>query len=358
MNESIRVLTVEDMELWKQLYSDSEPKDIHLDPDYITLFDRPIDGTPLLFISKFPKGEVYYPFYKRDFKVLIGGKDLTFTDVISPWLYGGFHYTSDITATEIHETALRFRKYASSNSFISHFSRFNPYHGFPVENVLGDIQEVGRVFPIDLTPGMERIYKESMKPSCLRAVRRSFKIGLRIRISNDMENIRSFHGLYESSMDRKHARSVYHFGLDFQLRMAKRFPDRFLIINAYLDDRIVSGSAFLISNGIIYYFLSARDVEIDDNCSMNRLMMEAMRYGVDAGLQTFDLGGGNRIEGLERFKSSFTPLVKPFFARKVIYDRPRYTELCKVAGIDSQPEYENAEFFPEYRKTINTNKEE
>ena len=285
---------------------------------------------------------IVFPYYQR--------KVESYTDIVSPWYYGGPLYSSGVGYKDLREFYSSFETYCRQSDFVSAFLRYHPYldnhNGTPDSYYT---QPIGQTVWIDLQKSSDDILG-GFSGSRRKRVRKGRASNLRITQDESGERIEEFHTIYIENMKAFHTRPFYFFNLDFLKGLFNSLPNRVFLLNADLHESYVGGSLFLQDNGRMYYYLSARNARISEGNSTSLILFQAAIIGKQKGLSTFDLGGGPLGSSLLEFKRSFTNNTRTLYASKMISSKSKYDALCKDRGI--KPKYHKASFFPEYRATM------
>lgn len=213
-----------------------------------------------------------------------------------------------------------------------------------------ELSNLGTVVWMDLTQDLEYLFDENFEKKSRTAVRKSQKVDVDVHINNE-KHFKTFQEIYTKAMDAKRTRKFYYFSPEFIVELRNNLGSNFTLITVEYNDKIVGGSIFLDKYDKMYYYLSARDPELDTVNALHRIIFEAMKYGKEKGIIRFDLGGGSEGSGLLRFKKGFSKSTYTLYGCKRIFNKKNYEKICKAAGINANRlEFENASFFPEYRK--------
>lgn len=348
------IISISQENKWRELVEKTSYRDIHFLPEYLSLIGKHINASCYLFFYGNDDHYILYPFFKRkinDLPFISENIGETYWDIISPWYYGGLLFYGDIKKDDISNFLSKFNKYCIKENIISEFSRFHPYLNNHKKMVsLINLIKIGNVVWIDLTKNLESIAKSFTK-SCRTAIRKSEKECVDIHINNKDKYLKTFNELYLRAMDAMGVNDFYYFTNDFLSNLKRNLEREFTLITVEYRDRIVGGSIFLHKYDRMYYYLSARDPEHDKVYASNRIIYEAIKYGKEQELKLLDLGGGLKGSGLLKFKKSFSNNIHDLYGWKKVFDKDKYIAICKMAEIEKNDiKFENAPFFPEYRK--------
>jgi CelD/BcsL family acetyltransferase involved in cellulose biosynthesis len=160
--------------------------------------------------------------------------------------------------------------------------------------VHGPLVGVGRPGPayhhhlVDLEPEVEAVQRRFTRRQALQGVRRAQREGVVVEHRTDPEALACFYRLHAATRRRQ--------GIPTQ-------PRRFILSFAGLFDRElgfvslasvggrpIAAAVFLVFNGVLTYKYGASDARFLDRRPNNLLFMEAIRWGCEQGLHTFDMG--------------------------------------------------------------------
>ncbi|MCK4365546.1 MAG: GNAT family N-acetyltransferase [Thermoplasmatales archaeon] len=350
---STEILDINQESIWRELVEKTPDRDIHFSPEYLSVLAKHMNASCHLFIYRFGDSYILYPFLKRKVNDLpFVSEDIgsTYWDISSSWYYGGPLFHGDIKNSDTSNFLSEFNSYCNDADVISEFCRFHPY--LDNQKKLPDsiyMEKIATVVRVNLSRDIDAIFK-SFKPSCRRHIKKSKKFDVTIKISNEDKSLREFYNLYTRSMQSKNARDFYFFSYDFLSNMKKNLCGNFSLFTLEYKDNILAGSIFLHKNRKMYYYLSARDPELDKVDAINRLLYEAIKFGNEQEIECLDLGGGPEGSSLLQFKKSFSDETKELYGYKKTYNREIYQRICGMSGLDTNKlKFEKASFFPEYR---------
>jgi CelD/BcsL family acetyltransferase involved in cellulose biosynthesis len=160
--------------------------------------------------------------------------------------------------------------------------------------VHGPLAGMGRPGPayhqhlVALESDVEAVQRRFTRRQALQGMRRAQREGVVIEHRTDREALASFYRLHAATRRRQ--------GIPTQ-------PRRFILSFAELFDRElgfvslasvggkpIAAAVFLVFNGVLTYKYGASDARFLDRRPNNLLFMEAIRWGCEQGLHTFDLG--------------------------------------------------------------------
>lgn len=228
---------------------------------------------------------------------------------------------------------------------VSLFSRMHPLFVDAIEDEDHRGLQLSDVVVIDVQPVTDvlSLYRGSHR----REIVNSQKFGVRIYIDEKCEHVKEFGDIYRRSMVDLNAANYYHFSDEYFYSLKKSEEFKVIIIFAELDDKKIAGSIFIITGGIMQYYLSGTVAEYRKLAPSKAIIASAHKLAIDLGLSKLILGGGvgSAKDSLFKFKAGFSDLTKPFYIFKKILNDAVYQDLCTVKKIDSN----SISFFPAYR---------
>jgi CelD/BcsL family acetyltransferase involved in cellulose biosynthesis len=158
---------------------------------------------------------------------------------------------------------------------------------------------------LDLRPELEVLWN-AMHDSTHRAIRKSERAGLTVRVAQSEQELRSFFEMHLKI--RKYKYGLLAQPYSFFQNIWRQFVDRqhgFLLL-AIHEDKIVAGDFFLDWKDTLYYKFNA-SLPDDLSCRPNDLLIwEGIQRGKDSGLAYLDFGLSDvDQEGLIRYKRKF-----------------------------------------------------
>lgn len=272
----------------------------------------------------------YFQYIKRDIadEIITLDKN-TYFDIVTPFDYGGFYYTSD----EILEKGLKeFEKKCKQENIISAFFRFNPLirQNFNMLKNHIDIIKVQEHILIDLKSDYKKEFSSEKRRDINKQKRYDYTF-----IKNDSLN--NFYNVYIETMRRINANEYFLFDEE----VLKKLLNYGKIFSINFDNNIVN-SVFILEDDVnIYYFLGGALTSYL-KYGFNSLLLELVADYYSQSKNVFLLGGGK--DGLYKFKKRFSNQRTPFYIGKKVFDKEIYDRLTM------QTNRQNNNFFPQYRK--------
>jgi len=341
-----------DFAKWKDYYNRLEKKGVYHSPEYISCLEKHYQDEAELFLFGNEKEFLYYPYFKRrldklPFSANCHIKLSEFFDIISSWYYGGpLPSSSRLNGSIFKEFIKVFSDYSRQKRWVSEFVRFDPNlgnHSYFVE--LLPVSKNRESVYVDLRQPEDRIWM-NMEGRARTAIQKAKKLGVKVHVSNDINDVTKFCKIYDAEMERKMAQSHYFFSQEFILVLFKTLGSKIKLFYTTVDDTFTSGGIFAYEAGeAVHYYLMATDFDYIRYQANNLILHEAMLYFKRKGAKIFDLQGGR--EGVFNFKKSFSKNRRSFFTCGVIHNLPLYKKLVQYRS-DSSDAMRYA-FFPEYR---------
>ena len=169
----------------------------------------------------------------------------------------------------------------------------------------------------------------------------------------ECDNLDSFIELYYATLNKNEASDYYYFGKEYFEKLKNIEGCNLVLINGYVDGKIIASSVFMCSEKYMHYHLSATNPEFYSYAANNLILACAIEYGMEHGMKWLHLGGGlsgSEKDNLFRFKRSFGRTennLKDFYLGRAIFMPEVYDKLCELSRADG---VENADFFPAYRE--------
>ena len=325
--------------------------DIYFFPAYGTLNEKIEGGRAETFDFVCEYGRVRSVFIKREIPLMPDGE--RYFDAVTPYGYGGPQVVEASDREKLLEAYKEsYISYCRENRIVDEFVRFHPLS----ENALdfGSLYETTynrHTIAIDLTD--EDFAKTQFTPDCRNMIRKAAKKGVSTQIDEDCEHLDDFIRLYYGTMDKNAASDYYYFEKSYFDELRAIENCQVILINAWVEDKIVSSAMFMISGANMHYHLSSTDRAYYSYASNNAVLARAAEYGREKGLSNLHLGGGlssDEKDPLFRFKRSFGRMeknLKDFYIGKAVFLQDEYDLLCRIAKENGA---EQTGFFPAYRE--------
>jgi len=240
-------------------------------------------------------------------------------------------------------------EYFKKNNYVSVFSRLNPFieHQCDVLNNIGSVKQQGKIVNIDLNLDLNT-QRSRFRDRLKTHINKSRRL-CTIREAKTKEDMQSYIDIYHENMDRVKAKNLYYFSESYFQNLLKNDSFKTTVLLAIDNEsgKIIAGSMFISTNGIVQYYLSGTKNEFL-HLTPTKLLIDEMRIkATNKGCKFFNLGGGiggSDDDSLFDFKASFSKDFKEFKLWKYIVNQEVYDELVTKKGIQ-----EESDFFPLYR---------
>lgn len=272
----------------------------------------------------------YFQYIKRDIADEIPTLERnSYFDIITPFDYGGFYYTSE----EILEKGLlAFEQRCKEDGIVSAFLRFNPMleQNYQIIKKYMECIKLQEHIVIDL----QNDYRKNFSKRKIRNIQKAKKQKYKFIIDDNIDN---FYSVYIDSMDRLDADKYF----KFDKKVLEKLCDFGQIFSIYYDNKAVSSLFIIEDENEVYYFLGGT-LSKYLSFGFNSLLFELVCDFYKAKKTLFFLGGGK--DGLYQYKCEFSQTTRPFYIGKKVFDKEIYDRLTL------QTKQQNNNFFPQYRK--------
>jgi serine/alanine adding enzyme len=194
--------------------------------------------------------------------------------------------------------------------------------------------------------------------TCRTRIRKALKNGYTAEVRKascqDLAAGGDFRRLYEGTMQRLDAASVYFFSDDYYWQLREGLGTNLLIAEVRDREGVPVSSALLMRHGhLLHYHLTGSSVD-DSRMGTNNLMLwRAIQFTADQGIAQFHLGGGKgQRDSLFRFKSTFGGRELGYGISGLIIDHELYQDHVESRAKECDTTSETlltSHFFPAYR---------
>jgi hypothetical protein len=270
-------------------------------------------------------------------------------DVISPYGFTGPIFSENIDLIAIKEFWKKVDKWYLKNNVVSEFIRFDlnknrmGYSGL-VEPTLNII--CGKILPANELWG-------NFNKKVRNNVRKALSVGLNAHILHrniTLKKIEEFYEIYSHTMERVNAENIYHYDLDYFVKLITHNPDSCALAIVYMENEPISGELLLISDKIIFSFLGGTQESYFNTRPNDLLKWEVMKWAYKHGFKYYLLGGGRKIcDSLYDYKKKFFPKDEDwiFYTGRKIVNNNVYNILVSQTKVSEDCYLTN--FFPLYR---------
>lgn len=325
--------------------------DIYFLPEYGAINEYIEKGRSQTFEFLCEHGCVRTVFIKRKIPYLLDGEQ--FFDAITPYGYGGpWVVESKDRESLLSAYSDAYRSFCREQRIVDEFVRFHPL----AENALDfeslyEITYNRHTIAVDLTD--DDYSKTQFTPDCRNMIRKATKKGVELEIDEMCAQLDDFIRLYYVTLDKNDASRYYYFEKPYFEELQSIDGCDLILINGYVDGKIIASAMFMCSGENMHYHLSATDPEYYSYAANNAILAQAVEYGRAHRMKWLHLGGGvtsDEKDRLFRFKHNFGRRennLKDFYIGKAVFLPDAYKRLCAIA---KEQGLEPDGFFPEYRK--------
>jgi hypothetical protein len=228
--------------------------------------------------------------------------------------YGGFVYKESLSVQQSFDLTQALVDYSTQNKFerivvtnvpVVYQKRYNQYIDFAfIRNGFQYLKrEVTSV--ITLNVDEDNVLK-LIKPEARTSIRRSEKLGVVIKKSNDFEE---YYDILKSNLAMRHNVQPAH-TLDELKRLKELYPQKIQLYGAYVEGKMVAGVVnFYCNDKVVLVFYISHNPEYQQYRAVNLLFYTIMKDAITRGLEFLDFGlftvNMEPNWGLGKFKESF-----------------------------------------------------
>lgn len=331
-------------------------KDIYFEGDYGKLYENIEYGKTRIFKYEDENGYISNQFIIREIPIKIDNS--IYYDIVTPYGYGGPIIEECIEGKKkslLKGYEKRFNQYCKENNIVSEFVRFHPI----IQNAK-DFESLYNAKCIRKTLGTNLDYKEPVKEEfskrCRKNIRRAINKGIKYKITEKPKSINNFKEIYYSTMKRNNATDYYYFNDEYFEKILKYFRNNVILVEAIYQDKVIACGLYFVYNKIIHIHLSGTLEEYLYLSPAYILRYAITLWGKENGYKMIHHGGGrsnSKEDSLYLFKKQFANNTEfDFYIGKKVWNKEIYEKMCEIKNVG-----ENDEFFPAYRKNINSMEE-
>ncbi len=351
----IQIIDITQANEWDDIVRSFAEYDIYYLSGYVYGFRIHGDGEPVLLYYKDGEFAAMCVYIKREICSCSDLHNAQFAqgyfDLITPYGYGGFIFSSLPTCDQLNRFKSEYIKYLQQHHIVSEFVRYHPMlkNANNMRNI-SNVIDLGKTISMDLAS--DDIIWANISSKNRNVIRKAIKNNVEIHHSTDAELFSTFIEIYNSTMNRDNAEQYYYFEKEFYDSISKDLNGNYEIFYAQLDDKIIAMSIMLFANGNMHYHLSGSLSEYRNLAPTNLLLYEAAKWGSGQGFKYLHLGGGvgSGEDNLYKFKREFNRNSDNRFSiGKTIINQEMYDKLVDYRkSINNEFNKESA-FFPLYR---------
>lgn len=351
----IGYIKIDDMHKWDCLVMSFSEYDVYYLSGYVKTLQVHGDGEPVLFYYESDKLKGLCVFMKRIISEISyfhnEPKFDHYTDLITPYGYGGFIFEGDINDKTITSFKTEFTKLLEKEKIVSVFIRFHPQlRNAEFVRSIFDVLDIGRTIEID-TSSHDTIW-DNITSKNRNVIRKAQKSGVEIKHGKGIDLLLKFKDIYDKTMKRDDAEPYYFFKKEFYEILDVAMKQNYEIFYAIYDGNIISMAIILFANNRMHYHLSGSLFEYRSLAASNLMLYKAACWGQEEGFKSFHLGGGlgSKEDNLFKFKAAFNRNSDlKFSIGKLVADNEVYQQLVDIRS-ELDPSFNiKSNFFPLYR---------
>ena len=331
-----------DAERWTALVASSPASDVYYLPQYALASSRIEDSDPIAIVAGHASCRFLAPLLIRRLSANVNGIRINWTDLCSPYGYGGLLPLSpgQPTADNLRSFLEMLHDLPRVRSAACCVLRLHPVYGqdewfTSEEPELFRIRLRGPTTAIDLTKWDNDRNRPCGLPKNRRwdvnRASRIFRISWTSGEDKDVESkLELFTALYHEAMEFRHADGFYKFPPAYFSRLASLGPS-FGMALAWLDEYLVAGSIFLAGRDYAHFHLAAGSEIGMKYGAATLLIVEGSRWARAKGCRLAHLGGGLAPgDTLQEFKWSLGTQFYRYAYLVGAIDPELYRQICRI----------------------------
>jgi len=250
-------LSSTEKENWQKVIDKCTIYDFYHTAHYHRLSEKRKEGRALLIVFEEDMYTICLPLLSRNINEIKDFENYHGTDMTSVYGYAGpIKSHEEIPESVINSFRQEFNQFFLQEKIISVFSRLHPLidNNFILSG-LGEILTLGNTISIDLTLPLDeqrRRYRKRYKTK-INQLRRT---GIVCKKAKTKDEIDSFISIYKENMKKFNAKSQYLFSNEYFYDFLQSEDFESFVIIAVLENEILGGVLFTITNNIIQYHLA------------------------------------------------------------------------------------------------------
>lgn len=303
------------------------------------------------------QGPILLPYLQQELPRTLGDTSGLF-DISSPYGYAGIWGPATLSDGEWKTFRLQFLDAMNDQGALSEFLRLSPVlknhdlmKRMDSEAVLIRHNHTVAV-PLRQAPDD---YWANCKPSARSKVRKAQRLGYEATIRplgvEDVAAGSNFRRLYEARMQVLGASCSYLFSDLYYRRLAEELSGSIFLAEVAAGDVVGAACILLEWEGKLHYHLSASDPQAARDGANNVMIDFAVRWGMEAGLNSFHLGGGIRDnDDLFKFKANFGGEHLEFWISQRVINPDLFGKISqKASKLGDGSDAKASGYFPPYR---------
>lgn len=350
MEMEFKIIQMKNRRDWYRLIWNGGTKDIYHFPELLNLFNEFSDFKSIIFFWGNDERSVYCPCLMRKvdhipkISDMLGGN---YWDIISPWYYGGPILKGEISSEDIKHLCDEIEEYCLDNKIISLTYKMNPTISYEPELIEKlKLKEHGTTLILD---DLEKLNIDELSddPSKLSGDDPAERL-LELDIVEDFCHFRHFFEVmseYHDDIDEFQFNKVT---LVLIRKLMASFKDYIHLFTLISKGKVLGGTIFLRNEDTLYYLFGSWSLNIrSENVNIN-FIQQLIKWSKEKGIKEIIIGGDNKENGLFNCIENFPEQARKQLFLKRIFLKEKYEKACRLT-FDGDLQYENGEFFPEYR---------
>ena len=301
--------------------------DIYYDPFYLELEECIIEGKRKVIVVEDGEDFLLYPFLEQFIPV---PSFESYLDAISPYGYSGpyWSYTNSEFKLKSEQIVCDYQK---EHKIVNELIRYHFYYNQHATFELG-IQNMNnrKVVIINLQDTWDNIWATQFSANNRNFIRKLEKEGYECFETCDLNLYTSFIELYYQTMDNAGAVKYYYFSKEYFEKLATQLGGKVKLFVVMKEGVLYNAALFFITNNIITYHLSARNLLYPKVRGNVYLLGAVIKQFTGGSWKYLNLGGGTNSDDnndLLNFKKNFSKQTMNFFIGKRIFLPEVYQQL-------------------------------
>ncbi|HEY9639415.1 MAG TPA: GNAT family N-acetyltransferase [Coleofasciculaceae cyanobacterium] len=343
--------------LWMEILHQLGHDFYHL-PEFLDLEANRLQAIPEAVVIREDENVFFLPYLLRQWNR--GLEHETGWDVVSPYGYPGFLINATDNRSEFIKRAIdHLQTVWQQRKICSAFLRLHPTLNAGIEQDLADhpaLQASGRTVSINLSCSADDLWKQT-RENHRRGIRRLKEAGFSASMIPIETNLDSFITIYEETMERVNAKSLYYFSRNYFLQLVDSLKPKIHLCVAQFNQTIAAAALITEHNGIVQYHLGGTLNTFLKEAPMKLIFDYVRFWAKERGNHLFHLGGGLGAaqDSLYNFKLGFANQTHSFSTLRLILDEAQYLSwvTCQAKQNHQTPDLLlSSNFFPAYRVPI------
>lgn len=354
MSADLEVYGSADRDQWMAALSRVKQYDFYHLPQYHEMAERAREGQGQLLVYRHGEHLIALPLLIRSCNTIDGLESVSSLDATSVYGYAGpVSSDRDPSAQVIADFQAALRDTLGSIGVVALFTSLHPLIAQSVLIAgLGETRASGTTVSVDLTLP-EEAQIAAVRLNHRRDIKKLRALGASC-VPDASAGLDDFVRMYYETMQRLGAAPHYFFDGDYFTQLAGLRDTYVHLFTCSLNGEAIAAGLFLVCDGIIQYHLGATRTEFVELAPMKLILDTVRKWGIEAGMRVFHLGGGlgAHDDSLFRFKAGFSDRRHPYTTWRWILDQTRYDAIIATKAkwnAEHRVRFTSADHFPQYR---------